>query len=62
MITSLIIGITGMTTLMILWLIVQRQWGKSFYDQNNHDVLADRSTCGNCGCITYCEDKEPRNK
>jgi len=53
----------GMTTLMILWLAVQRQWGRSFSDQDNSkDVLADRSMCGNCGCITYCENKEPSKK
>jgi len=52
----------GMTTLMILWLTVQRQWGRSFTDHNNEDVLAERSSCGNCGCITYCENKEPNKK
>ena len=59
MITSMIVGITGMILLMALWLLVQRQWGEVFSDQiNDEDVLADRSSCGNCGCTTYCENKK----
>lgn len=59
MITSYLIGTGAMIILMVLWLLVQRQWGKSFADQlNDEDVLAGRSNCGNCGCTTYCEKNE----
>ena len=63
MIESYIIGITGMIFLVFLWLVVQRQWRKIFYDQiNDEDVLADRNSCGNCGCASYCENKKASSK
>jgi hypothetical protein len=61
MITSYIIGIAGMITLMVLWVVVQRHWKKIFSEQlSDEDVLAGRSDCGSCGCTTICENK-PRN-
>ena len=54
-----IIAITLMIILMILWLVVQRQWGKTFSDGiTDEDVLAGRSECGNCGCTTSCQEQE----
>ncbi len=62
MITSYIIGIAGMITLMVLWVVVQRHWKKIFSEQlSDEDVLAGRSDCGNCHCATICENK-PQNK
>jgi hypothetical protein len=53
------IGIAGMITLMVLWVVIQRNWGKMFSDQlSDEDVLAGRSDCTNCGCITSCKNKE----
>lgn len=62
MITSFIIGLVGMILLMILWWMVQRQWKRSFSDRiTDEDVLAGRNDCTNCGCIHYCQQKEPKN-
>ncbi len=59
MITTYFIGIAGMITLMVLWVVVQRIWGKMFSDRfPDEDVLAGRSGCGNCGCTTTCKNKE----
>jgi hypothetical protein len=58
MINSLLIGIGGTIGLMVLWYIVQTLWGKTFADHlSDEDVMAGRSTCGNCGCGTVCETK-----
>jgi hypothetical protein len=58
MVTSLIIGVLGMVTLTVFWLIVQRHWANAFSDHiSDEDVLAERSSCGNCGCTKFCENK-----
>ncbi|MCB0558377.1 MAG: hypothetical protein H6573_07730 [Lewinellaceae bacterium] len=58
MIISFLIGIGGMIFLMAAWVIIQSLWRKSFSDYlSDEDVLADRSSCGNCGCTTACENK-----
>ena len=58
MVESLIIGIGGIVGLMILWMIVQFFWGKIFSDHlSDEDVLAGRTSCGNCGCTTLCTEK-----
>ncbi|MCO6477306.1 MAG: hypothetical protein J5I94_11825 [Phaeodactylibacter sp.] len=58
MIGSFLIGIGGMIFLMIGWALVQSLWRKSFSDYiSDDDVLADRRSCGNCGCTTICENK-----
>ncbi len=60
MLSSLAIGIFGMALLLALWFVVQNQWRKIFADYiSDQDVLADRRSCGNCGCTTIC--KETRN-
>lgn len=54
-----IIGMLGITGLMILWAIVQYLWRRTFIDQQNEeDVLAGRSACGSCGCGTICKNKK----
>ena len=59
MITKYIIGILGITGLMILWAIIQYLWKVAFIDQQtDEDVLAGRSSCGNCGCGTTCKKKK----
>ncbi len=58
MIKSLIIGIGGIIALMIIWAIVQLFWKKTFSEYiSDDDVLADRRSCGNCGCSTICKNK-----
>ena len=58
MIGSLIIGIVGIVSLLIIWIVVQSWWGKTFADQlSDDDVLAGRTSCSNCGCTAICEIK-----
>ncbi|MCB0593327.1 MAG: hypothetical protein H6557_18055 [Lewinellaceae bacterium] len=58
MISSFLIGIGGMIFLMAVWVTVQSLWRKSFSDYiSDDDVLADRRSCGNCGCTAACENK-----
>jgi hypothetical protein len=58
MIGSYIIGIAGIVSLMILWVIVQGFWRKVFSDEiTDEDVLSGRTDCSNCGCTTICKDK-----
>ena len=61
MMGSLIIGIGGIVGLMVLWGVVQSFWRKTFSDQlNDEDVLAGRTDCGNCGCATFCHNKQQK--
>ncbi|MEZ4952887.1 MAG: hypothetical protein R2825_04865 [Saprospiraceae bacterium] len=59
MINSLIIGVGGIIVLMIIWAIVQLFWKKIFSEYiADEDVLAERRSCGNCGCTTICKTKK----
>lgn len=59
MIGNYLIGILGIIGLMILWVIVQRWWGRAFAEEvSDDDVLADRRSCGDCGCTTVCKTKK----
>ena len=59
MIGNYIIGILGIVGLMVVWAIVQSMWRKIFIDEVvDHDVLAGRSDCGNCSCLTPCTNKK----
>ncbi|MCB0547939.1 MAG: hypothetical protein KDD19_10165 [Phaeodactylibacter sp.] len=59
MIGSFLIGIGGMVFLMAIWIVVQTMWKKTFSDYiSDDDVLAERRSCGTCGCTTACERKE----
>ncbi len=58
MIEKYIIGILGITGLMVVWVIIQNLWRNTFTDQQvDGDVLAGRSDCGSCGCKTQCVNK-----
>jgi hypothetical protein len=58
MIKSLLIGIGGILALMVIWVVVQSIWGKIFSEyMTDEDVLAGRTSCGNCGCTTACKNK-----
>ncbi len=59
MIGSLIWGIGGIIILMVGWMLIQQSWGKMFSEQlTDEDVLAGRSSCGNCGCTAICKEKK----
>ncbi len=59
MINSLLIGIGGIVSLMIIWMVVQSFWGKTFSEYiSDDDVMAGRTKCSNCGCTTVCKNKE----
>lgn len=58
MLESLIIGIVGIVSLSIGWVLVQSFWRKEFADHiTDDDVLAGRNSCANCGCTSICEKK-----
>ncbi|MCR9286218.1 MAG: hypothetical protein NXI23_02390 [Bacteroidetes bacterium] len=58
MIKSLIMGIGGVVSLMIIWIVVQSQWRRIFSENlSEEDVLAGRTSCSNCGCTTVCKNK-----
>ena len=58
MIGTYIIGIGVIVTLMVVWVLVQSFWRKTFSDHiSDDDVLAGRTCCSNCGCTNTCENK-----
>ena len=59
MVHSLMIAIIGIVTLMLAWVVVQNVWRNVFADQlADEDVLAERRSCGNCGCGQVCKKKQ----
>lgn len=47
-------------SLIILWWGVQTAWRRIFMEHvqdENLDVMADRRSCGNCGCTTICDKR-----
>jgi hypothetical protein len=55
MINSLLIGVGGVILLVLIWIVVQQLWRKVFAEYiSEPDVLAERSSCGNCTCTTAC--------
>jgi hypothetical protein len=57
MIQSLIVGVGGLVLLMLVWVVVQTYWGKTFSEEiTDEDVLAERRSCGNCGCSIPCDN------
>ncbi|TRX49863.1 hypothetical protein FNH22_26525 [Fulvivirga sp. M361] len=62
MIGTYMMGIGGMVTLIVLWVLVQSYWRKIFSAHiTDEDVLAGRSSCGNCGCLTSCKNKQEQD-
>jgi hypothetical protein len=62
MIKSLVIAIGGIIGLMMVWIIVQSLWRKIFAEHiSDEDVLAERRSCGNCGCSTICKKNNNKN-
>jgi len=63
MVEKYLIGILGIVGLMIIWVAVQAMWRKIFVDEIvDSDVLAGRSDCGNCRCLTPCTLKNRKRK
>ena len=59
MLNTFLTGIGGIIALMIIWGIVQFFWKKTFSEFiSDEDVMAERRSCGNCGCLTICENKK----
>ena len=55
---SFVIGVLGLVGMMLIWVLVQSYWRKTFKDNiSDEDVLAERRSCGNCGCTKVCERK-----
>lgn len=53
---SFVIGILGLVGMMLIWLLVQFYWRKTFSENiSDEDVLAERRSCGNCACVKACE-------
>lgn len=62
MIWSYVIGIGGTIILVVLWVLVQAYWRKIFADHiTDEDVLAGRTDCGNCGCLTTCKNNNKQH-
>jgi hypothetical protein len=45
------------------WALVQLFWKKTFAEYvSDDDVLAERRSCGSCGCTTACKKRPLENK
>jgi hypothetical protein len=54
-ILTYLIGIGGIVLLMIAWALIQTLWRQIFHEHlTDSDVLAERRSCGNCGCTSIC--------
>lgn len=54
-----VIAIGGIVGLMLAWVWVQSVWRKTFSENiSDEDVLADRRSCGNCGCTKVCKKEK----
>jgi hypothetical protein len=55
---TLLYTILAITGLMVIWVGVQHLWRRTFADYiEDDDVLAERRSCGNCGCQQACPRK-----
>ena len=58
MLYSLLIAAGAIIGMMLLWAVVQLLWRQTFADNiAEEDVLAERRSCGNCGCTKVCDRK-----
>lgn len=60
---TLIKCIIGLTTIMIMWTIIQTLWKHLFIDtiNGNEDALMERNSCYDCSCMNACLNKEYEN-
>ena len=53
-----LIGIAAIVGMMLAWVWVQSLWRDTFSENiSDQDVLAERRSCGNCGCTKVCKKK-----
>jgi hypothetical protein len=54
-----LLAIIAVIGIMLLWVWVQSQWRETFSENiSDPDVLAERRSCGNCGCTKVCNKKQ----
>jgi hypothetical protein len=54
-----VIAIGGIVALMLAWVWVQSVWRKTFSENiSDEDVLAERRSCGSCGCTKVCKKEK----
>ncbi len=59
MMEKYLIGTLAVAGLMLAWVGIQALWRHAFSENLvDEDVLAGRTDCGNCGCLTACEIKK----
>lgn len=53
------IGIGAIVVMMLAWVWVQGRWRETFSENiSDEDVLAERRSCGNCGCVKVCKKEK----
>ncbi len=62
MFIEILLAVVMLPLLLLGWVVVQHAWRRQFRQgDRDGDVLAFRSSCGNCGCTTSCErDEDPQ--
>jgi hypothetical protein len=56
-----LIGIGAIVAMMLAWVWVQSLWRDTFSENiSDQDVLAERRSCGNCGCTKVCKNEKSR--
>jgi hypothetical protein len=54
-----LIGIGAIVSMMLAWVWVQSLWRDTFSENiSDQDVLAERRSCGNCGCTKVCKKEK----
>lgn len=57
--SSYAIGTLTVICVTVAWVAIQGAWGRMFADGSaDADVLARRTSCGSCGCMTPCTPAE----
>jgi hypothetical protein len=58
-ILTYLIGIGAIVSMMLAWVWVQSLWRDTFSENiSDQDVLAERRSCGNCGCTKVCKKEK----
>ncbi len=56
---SLALALGIIIGLMTTWVSIQWLWKRVFAEYiSDEDVMADRTTCGNCNCTKACRNKD----
>jgi len=55
-----IIGLLAPAAVALGWVAIQAAWARAFPEPGaDPDVLARRSDCNGCGCLTRCRRSQP---